>query len=94
MGKMLCHTTLREKIILYNIVFIYNNYNLLGATEYHVNNSMEFTEEIKKMKLEEGECLTSYDVSALFTSIPISSALDIINNKLQDDTDFHNRTKM
>ena len=67
---------------------------LVGATEYHVNNSMEFTEEIKKMKLEEGECLTSYDVSALFTSIPISSALDIINNKLQDDTDFHNRTKM
>ena len=67
---------------------------LVGATEYHVNNSMEFTEEIKKMKLEEGECLTSYDVSALFTSIPISSALDIINNKLQEDTDFHNRTKM
>ena len=67
---------------------------LVGATEYHVNNYMEFTKEIKKMKLEEGECLTSYDVSALFTSIPISSALDIINNKLQDDTDFHNRTKM
>ena len=68
--------------------------SLVGATEHHVNNSMEFTEEIKKMKLEKGECLTSYDVSALFTSIPISSALDIINNKLQDDTDFHNRTKM
>ena len=67
---------------------------LVGSTEHHVNNSMEFTEEIKKMKLEEGECLTSYDVSALFTSIPIPSALDIINNKLQDDTDFHNRTKM
>ena len=67
---------------------------LVGATEYHVNNSVELTEEIKKMKLEEGECLTSYDVSALFTSIPISSALDIINNKLQDDTDFHNRTEM
>ena len=51
-------------------------------------------EEIKKIKLEEGECLTSYDVSALFTSIPISSALDIINNKLQEDTDLHNRTNM
>ena len=55
---------------------------------------MEFTEEIKKMKLEEGECITSYDVSALFTSIPIPAALDIINNKLQEDSDFHNRTKM
>ena len=27
---------------------------LVGSTEHHVNNSMEFTEEIKKMKLEEG----------------------------------------
>ena len=67
---------------------------MVGSTEHHVKNSMEFTEEIKKMKLEEGECITSYDVSALFTSIPIPSALDIINNKLQDDTDLHNRTKM
>ena len=62
---------------------------LVGSTEHHVNNSKEFIEEIKKMKLEEGECITSYDVSALFTSIPIPSALDIINNKLQEDTDLH-----
>ena len=67
---------------------------LVGSTEHHVNNSKEFIEEIKKMKLEEGECITSYDVSALFTSIPIPSALDIINNKLQEDTDLHNRTNM
>ena len=67
---------------------------LVGSTEHHVNNSKEFIEEIKKMKLEEGECITSYDVSALFTSIPIPSALDIINNKLQEDTDLHNRINM
>ena len=67
---------------------------LVGSTEHQVNNSKEFTEEIKNIKLEEGECITSYDVSALFTSIPIPSALDIINNKLQEDTDFHNRTNM
>ena len=48
---------------------------LVGSTEHHVNNSKEFIEEIKKIKLEEGECITSYDVSALFTSIPIPSAL-------------------
>ena len=67
---------------------------LVGSTEHHVNNSKEFIEEMKKMKLEEGECITSYDVSALFTSIPIPSALDIINNKLQEDTDLHNKTNM
>ena len=67
---------------------------LVGSTEYHVNNSKEFIEEIKKIKLEEGECITLYDVSALFTSIPIPSALDIINNKLLQDADLQNRTNM
>ena len=67
---------------------------LVGSTEHQVNNSKEFIEEIKKIKLEEGECITSYDVSALFTSVPIPSALDIINNKLLQDTDLHNRTNM
>ena len=67
---------------------------LVGSTEHYVNTSKEFTEEIKKIKLEEGERITSYDVSALFTSISIPSALDIINNKLQEDTDLHNRTNM
>ena len=66
---------------------------LVGSTEHHVNNSKEFIEEIKKIKLEEGECITSYDVSALFTSIPIPSALDIINKLLQD-ADLQNRTNM
>ena len=67
---------------------------LVGSTEHHVNNSKEFIEEIKKIKLEEGECITSYDVSALFTSIPIPSALDIINTKLLQDADLQNRTNM
>ena len=67
---------------------------LVGSTELHVNNSKEFIEEIKKTKLEEGECITSYDVSALFTSVPVPSALDIINNKLQQDADLPNRTNM
>ena len=67
---------------------------LVGSTEHHLNNSKEFIEEIKKIKLEEGECIPSYDVSASFTSVPILSALDIINNKLQQDADLHNRTNM
>ena len=67
---------------------------LVRSTEHHVNNSKEFIKEIKKIKLEEGECITSYDVSALFTSVPVPAALDIINNKLQQDADLPNRTNM
>ena len=47
----------------------------MGTSEHHVNNTKEFADEIRKTKLEEGECITSYDVTALFTSIPVSSAL-------------------
>ena len=68
--------------------------SLVGSTEHHVNNSKEFIEEIKNIKLEEGECITLYNVSALFTSVPLPSALDIINCKLQQDADLPNRTNM
>ena len=43
---------------------------LTGNIIHQVNNSKEFAEDIKKIKLEEGECIISYDVAALFTSIP------------------------
>ena len=63
---------------------------LMGCSEHHVQNSQMFVEEIKDMKLEKGECITSYDVVALFTSIPISSALEVMKKKL--DTELQKRT--
>ena len=61
---------------------------------HHVSNSKEFVEEIKKNKLEKGECIISYDVSALFTSIPVKSAMKIIKDKLEQDKELKNRTSM
>ena len=48
---------------------------LVDTSSHHVNNTKEFTDEIRNTKLEEGECITSHDVTALFTSVPASSAL-------------------
>ena len=67
---------------------------LIGSSQYHVHNSKQFADEFKKIKLEEGECFTSYDVTALFTSIPVPSALDIIRRKLEQDADLSTRTSM
>ena len=67
---------------------------LMGSSQHHVYNSKQFADEIKKIKLEEGECITSYDVTALFTSIPVPSALDIIRRKLEKDADLSTRTSM
>ena len=65
---------------------------MTGNTIHHVNNSKEFADDMKKTKLEEGECIISYDVSALFTSIPVKSAIEIIRNKLEQDTELNKRT--
>ena len=39
-----------------------------------------------------GECLSSYDVTSLFTSVPIDPALDIIKDLLEKDEKLNGRT--
>ena len=46
------------------------------------------------MKLEEGGCITSSDVTALFTSVSVDSVIRIIKNKLEQDGEPHNGTSM
>ena len=48
---------------------------LVGKSPHHINSTQDFVEQAKQFKLEPGECLSSYDVSALFTSVPIDPAL-------------------
>ena len=43
----------------------------------------------ENLKLQPNECITSYDVKALFTSVPIESAIEIITKHLEDDKDLH-----
>ena len=45
-------------------------------------------------KLEPEECLSSYDVSALFTSVPIDPSLNIIKDLLDKDNTLKERTVM
>ena len=59
---------------------------LVGKTIYHDNNCKQFADEIRNTKIEEGECIISFDVTALFTSIAVASALDIIREMLEQDT--------
>ena len=67
---------------------------LTGNTIYHVNNSKEFADDMKKTRLEEGECIISYDVFSLFTSITVTFTVEIIKNKLEQDTELPKRTTM
>ena len=67
---------------------------LVGKSPHHINSTQDFVEQAKHFKLEAGECLSSYDVSALFTSVPIDPALNIIKDLLDKDTTLKERTVM
>ena len=67
---------------------------LLLVTSHHVNNTKEFADVIRNTKLDEGKYITSYDVTALFTSVPVSCALEVIKKRLEQDTYLPNRSVM
>ena len=58
---------------------------LVGRSNHHVQNMQNFMESIQDIKLHPGECKTSYDLTALFTSVPVKKALTIVHKKLVQD---------
>ena len=50
---------------------------LVGKSSYHIQNTQDFTEQVKNITLGIGECIISYYVTASFTSVPFNPALNI-----------------
>ena len=65
---------------------------LVGKSPHHINSTQDFVEQVRHITLAPGECLSSYDVSALFTSVPIYPALAIIKDLLVKDSTLKDRT--
>ena len=65
---------------------------LVGKSPHHINSSHDFVEQVKHINLEPGECLSSYNVSALFTSVPVDPALKVIKDLLEKDPTLKERT--
>ena len=65
---------------------------LVGKSPHHINSTQDFAVQVRHITLAPGECLSSYDVSALFTSVPIDPALKIIKDLLVKDPTLKNRT--
>ena len=59
---------------------------LVGKYPHCIQSNKDFVNKISKTNLLLGECLCSYDFSALFTSVPIDLALRIIKELLEQDT--------
>ena len=58
---------------------------------HHINSTQDFVEQVKHITLASRECLSSDDVSALFTSVPIDPALKIIKDLLVKDPTLKDR---
>ena len=58
---------------------------LVGKPTHHVKNTQDFLDSIKGIHLGEDQCMMSYDVKALFTSVPTKKASIIIKQRLEED---------
>ena len=67
---------------------------LVGMSTHHLQNTKDFIQQLKEVKLQQDETIISYDVKALFTSVPIQPVLNIIKNKLENDQQLQQRTSM
>ena len=65
-----------------------------GHTSSFVKDSKDLTDKLKTLKIQENEEMVPFDVSALFTSIPVDQALEVINRliiKHQTDLEFKSK---
>ena len=67
---------------------------LVGKSDHHVKNTQDFIESIKGIHLSEDQCMVSYDVKALFTSVPTKKACIIIRQRLEEDPELSQRTSL
>ena len=67
---------------------------LVGQSPHHLKNTQHFIQTLQGKKLEPGEVITSFDVKALFTSVPVLPAIQIVKQRLQQDTTLPQRTSM
>ena len=67
---------------------------LVGWTSHHLKNTKDFIDQIKDVRLLPDETIISYDIKALFMSVPIKPVIDIIKTKLENDNNLKSRTSM
>ena len=67
---------------------------LVGKTSSFIKNSADFVDKIKDCRVEDDEELISFDVTALFTSVPVDKALVVIRDKLLNDDTLKERTSI
>ena len=63
---------------------------LVRKSRHHIQNNQDFLEDLKSIKISPDEVMMSFDVKALFTSVPIEPALKVIEKLLKKDNNLQN----
>ena len=67
---------------------------LAGHTETAVKNSAALVEELGHERVTQDELLVNFDVSSLFTNVPVSEAVEVIREMLRRDPKLSERTTL
>ena len=67
---------------------------LVGKTASHVKNSRHFVQVMADLRIEVDEVLVSFDMSSLFTNVPVDEAVQVIRDRLQQDEMLADRTTL
>ena len=67
---------------------------IVGQNEYAIQNSAAMVKDLGETTLQDTDVLVSFDVTALFTKVPVDKSLDIIFDKLEADENLSTRTQL
>ena len=64
----------------------------MGKTEHQIQNCKDFVRDVREIRIEPDEEPQSiYDMSALFISVPVDKALEVIREKLEENLTVKDR---
>ena len=67
---------------------------LVGQSPHHLKTHTTLSNKSQNKKLEPGEGMTSFDVKAPFTSVPVDPSIQIVKQRLSQNNTLHQRTNM
>lgn len=65
---------------------------LTGKNSYTVQNTMEFVHKVRGLRIDPEDQLVSFDVTSLFTQVPLDLAIQVLEQKLNEDQSLPERT--